>query len=86
LIAITMGDPAGVGPELCLRIVSDDALRSRCVPIIFGDATVLRRVGSLLHLSLPDVVRSLDELDAAAESAVMDTNHSFLRVRSACRS
>ena len=28
LIALTMGDPAGVGPELCLRMLVDKEVRS----------------------------------------------------------
>ena len=43
-IAVTMGDPAGVGPELCLRLLADAAIARECVPIIFGDAALLRRV------------------------------------------
>ena len=43
-IAVTMGDPAGVGPELCVRLLADAAIASECVPVIFGDAGVLRRV------------------------------------------
>ena len=30
-VAVTMGDPAGVGPELCLRILTEPACwRSAC--------------------------------------------------------
>ena len=42
-IAITMGDPAGIGPEICLRLLSHEPTLSRCVPIVFGDANVLER-------------------------------------------
>jgi 4-phospho-D-threonate 3-dehydrogenase / 4-phospho-D-erythronate 3-dehydrogenase len=41
-IAITMGDPAGVGPELCLRALSEPDLLRVCSPIVLGDAAVLR--------------------------------------------
>ncbi|HEY6168766.1 MAG TPA: 4-hydroxythreonine-4-phosphate dehydrogenase PdxA [Verrucomicrobiae bacterium] len=44
-IAITMGDPAGVGPEICLRLLANADLARECVPIVFGDVDVLRRVG-----------------------------------------
>ncbi len=42
IIAITMGDPAGVGPELCLRALASDEVAARCVPVVFGDAKVLQ--------------------------------------------
>lgn len=38
-----MGDPAGVGPEICLRILTETSLPEHVVPIIFGDANVLER-------------------------------------------
>ncbi len=41
-IAVTMGDPAGVGPEICLDLIADSSIADRCVPIVFGDAEVLR--------------------------------------------
>jgi 4-hydroxythreonine-4-phosphate dehydrogenase len=44
VLGLTMGDPAGIGPELCLRALGDSALRRRCVPVLFGDAEVLRRL------------------------------------------
>ena len=34
LIAITMGDPAGVGPEICLRLLVNAAVLERCIPIV----------------------------------------------------
>lgn len=36
-----MGDPAGVGPEICLDLLADEAVSSYCVPIVFGDKEVL---------------------------------------------
>ena len=41
-IAITMGDPAGIGPEVILKALSRRALRQRCEPILFGDLAWLR--------------------------------------------
>jgi 4-hydroxythreonine-4-phosphate dehydrogenase len=49
-IAVTMGDPAGIGPEICLHLLNDTALAATCVPVVFGDAGVLRRVAAQLQL------------------------------------
>src|SRR6188768_847219 len=59
-IAVTMGDPAGVGPELCLRLLADAAIAGECVPIVFGDAGVLRRVadGIGLPFTAPVITKS----------------------------
>lgn len=59
LIAVTMGDPAGVGPEVCLQLLANPAVREFAVPLIFGDATILRRCAGRTGLPAPD--RIIDE-------------------------
>lgn len=46
VIGITMGDPAGIGPEICLRALADRNIAEQCVPVVFGDVTVMDRVAS----------------------------------------
>jgi 4-phospho-D-threonate 3-dehydrogenase / 4-phospho-D-erythronate 3-dehydrogenase len=58
-LGLTMGDPAGVGPEICLRVMNDPTVARRCVPVLFGDAGVLRRVSALGLPALPKQVLSL---------------------------
>jgi 4-hydroxythreonine-4-phosphate dehydrogenase len=53
-IAVTMGDPAGVGPELCLRLLADPAVRTFCSPVVYGDLSVLNRVAEHLGWPCPD--------------------------------
>jgi 4-hydroxythreonine-4-phosphate dehydrogenase len=55
-IAVTMGDPAGVGPEVCLHLLADATLANKCVPIVFGDAAILRRVAAAAKLQLTSPV------------------------------
>jgi len=52
-IAITIGDPAGVGPELALRATADAEIGRMCVPILFGDEQLLRRVADACGLDIP---------------------------------
>ena len=70
-IAITMGDPAGVGPELCLKLLADERVREFCEPVIYGDAGVLQRVAKQLGLKHADAVR--DHRAIHAESVVPGT-------------
>jgi 4-hydroxythreonine-4-phosphate dehydrogenase len=35
-IAITVGDPAGIGPEIAARAAADPRVTSACVPVLFG--------------------------------------------------
>jgi 4-hydroxythreonine-4-phosphate dehydrogenase len=51
-IAVTMGDPAGIGPEVCLHLLADEATCRRCTPVVFGDAAILRRVSDAARLPL----------------------------------
>jgi 4-hydroxythreonine-4-phosphate dehydrogenase len=45
-----MGDPAGVGPELCLRILRNPRILRRCAPVVFGDADIMKQVGRQCRL------------------------------------
>jgi 4-hydroxythreonine-4-phosphate dehydrogenase len=47
-----MGDPAGVGPEVCLHLLADEAIARQCNPVVFGDAAILRRVAEAARLPL----------------------------------
>ncbi len=40
-IAIALGDPAGIGPEIALKAALDPAVRAMCRPLLFGDGMVL---------------------------------------------
>jgi 4-phospho-D-threonate 3-dehydrogenase / 4-phospho-D-erythronate 3-dehydrogenase len=37
-VAVTIGDPAGIGPEIALRAMLDEEVRAVSVPIVIGDA------------------------------------------------
>jgi 4-hydroxythreonine-4-phosphate dehydrogenase len=59
VIAITMGDPAGVGPELCLKAAASPAVARLCTPLIVGDAVLLHNVASTLDLPVPSHILTL---------------------------
>lgn len=54
-LALTMGDPAGVGPELVLRALTYPEIRERCRLVVFGDVTVLGACAEQTGLTLPSV-------------------------------
>ncbi|HEU6447980.1 MAG TPA: 4-hydroxythreonine-4-phosphate dehydrogenase PdxA [Verrucomicrobiae bacterium] len=45
VLGLTMGDPAGIGPEICLAAIREPSIRKSCTPVLFGDAGVLQLVG-----------------------------------------
>jgi 4-hydroxythreonine-4-phosphate dehydrogenase len=68
-----MGDPAGVGPELCLRLLGDSSVLETCQPLVFGDAAVLGRVAESAGLPWRDewVVSEIGSVPAG-RAAVWD--------------
>ncbi len=51
-IAITMGDPCGVGPEVIAKAVGSPVLHECCVPVVIGDPLAVRRALDLLGIDL----------------------------------
>ncbi len=58
-LAITMGDPAGVGAEVVLKALLHESVYQTCVPIVFGDVLYLQ--GAARKLGLPVRVLSAEE-------------------------
>jgi 4-hydroxythreonine-4-phosphate dehydrogenase len=52
LLGLTIGDPAGIGPEIVAKSASQEEVRSACRPLIIGEAGVMRRAARLCHLDL----------------------------------
>lgn len=61
LIAVTMGDPAGIGPEVCLQLLANEAVTEFAVPVIFGDAGMLAQCARKTGLPEPRRVLSQSE-------------------------
>ena len=52
LLAVTLGDPAGIGPEVVLKALAHAELYTRCRPLVVGDRRVLERAAGWLGVSL----------------------------------
>lgn len=51
-IAITMGDPLGIGPEIAVQTVASDEIRSICTPVLIGDRRVFAQAAEVC--GIPD--------------------------------
>ena len=87
-IGVTMGDPAGIGPEVVLKAVAEREVLEACTPVIVGDAQLLAHTARTLDLQcgyeivrrgepLPDETRGpliyhLDNISTAIEPGVVD--------------
>src|SRR5205823_691334 len=58
-VAITMGDAAGIGPEIIVRSLADPVAATWAVPVVLGDARVLERAMDVagVRLSLRRISR-----------------------------
>lgn len=70
-LAITVGDVAGVGPELALRCASLPEVYEHCTPVLIGPEAALRRIGDHLHLVCPERIE-LEALPQRASPGILD--------------
>ncbi|EKN68945.1 4-hydroxythreonine-4-phosphate dehydrogenase [Neobacillus bataviensis LMG 21833] len=52
VIAITMGDPSGVGPEIIVKSLNDQHIYENCRPFVVGDLKILKRALAVTNIEL----------------------------------
>ena len=80
-IGITMGDPAGIGPEVVLKAVAEGEVRRACIPVIIGDAPLLAHTARTLDLqSGYDIVRADEPFPEHSEPVIyhLGNIHGFI--------
>lgn len=88
-LALTMGDPAGVGPEISLKALSSQKAYESARPILVGDMAVMERVAPIVgfrgKLSSIDGPEGFKEGEVNVLSlGLMDQNYLFGRVQAKC--
>ena len=53
LLAMTMGDPAGIGPEIILKALAHADLFDRCRPLVIGDRRMLAQAAPWVGQAAP---------------------------------
>jgi len=51
-VAVTMGDPAGIGPEITARALAQREVREACNPVVLGDPRLMFRAMELVGAGL----------------------------------
>ncbi|MDC7241039.1 MAG: 4-hydroxythreonine-4-phosphate dehydrogenase PdxA, partial [Spirochaetales bacterium] len=51
-IGISMGDPAGIGPEIIVKALTRESVWSQCCPVVVGDARVMEQAVRFLKSDL----------------------------------
>src|SRR3954451_2528248 len=66
ILALTMGDPAGVGPEVIARAWADPQVHEHARPIVVGHPQIIARAAKLIGLNFQiRELHSADEFAAA---------------------
>ena len=60
ILGITMGDAAGVGPEVTVIALTNDEIRAKARVVVIGDASIMADAARIVGCSLP--VRAIDEI------------------------
>jgi 4-hydroxythreonine-4-phosphate dehydrogenase len=72
-IALALGDPAGIGPEIVLKALLDERVRAVCVPVAVGDRRALERHAGASGIALDlAVIRSAEEIGATARPGAVE--------------
>ena len=70
-IAITMGDPCGIGPEVVVKALADSRIYASCRPLVVGNAYAMEQAAQLTGSSL-SIRRTDDPTGAGENPAVVD--------------
>ena len=70
-LAITMGDPAGIGPEIAVKLFAEASIFSLCRPLLIGNSGIISRIIELSGSGLE--INEISEVaDARFERGVID--------------
>jgi len=71
LLAITMGDAAGSGPEIITKALAEPEVRRLCRPVVIGDAAAMEE--AFTFTKAPGEVKAIDKLaDARFQDGIVD--------------
>ncbi len=71
IIAITMGDPCGIGPEVCIKGLKNQEIYRFITPVVIGDKNALER--EIKHLNLSFSLNAIEyPKDAKGRYGIID--------------
>ena len=89
LIAVTMGDPAGIGPEIIVGAWTETVVHEWCRPLVVGHPEIIRRAVDLwqtgvevVEIDSPEAGRAVARRDPLHSPAARTTCWTWRRARS----
>ena len=71
LIAVPIGDPAGIGPEIVVKALNDSDVYEKCRPVLIGDKDVIKQAIGFCDLKL-NINIITDIKDGKYENGTLD--------------
>jgi len=71
ILGITMGDPGGIGPEICIKALAEPEIYQICRPLIIGDAGVIEDAIRFCGVNL-EIRRTKDPGTASFDFGTVD--------------
>ncbi|MDR1823955.1 MAG: 4-hydroxythreonine-4-phosphate dehydrogenase PdxA [Bifidobacteriaceae bacterium] len=71
ILAVTAGDPAGIGPEITVMTVTDPAMRAKARAVVYGDPAILARAAAVSGRQ-PTINPITDPRQAGDDPSVID--------------
>lgn len=71
-IAVTIGDPAGIGPEIVLKALRNPEIYSHVIPVVIGDIDVLKRCADDTGIHDPRISEIPGPADAQGEFGTIE--------------
>ena len=71
-VGVTIGDPAGIGPEVSLKAAAQADVQAACLPVLIGDAEYLLRWSQVFGIECRwEVVKAGDAIPVAARAPII---------------
>ncbi|HIK27205.1 MAG: 4-hydroxythreonine-4-phosphate dehydrogenase PdxA [Oscillatoriaceae bacterium SKW80] len=70
-LAVTLGDPAGIGPEVILKALADTNVKDNCDIKIIGSYSVIEQTYKSIHLKSYFDIKQLDILEVPIEREII---------------
>lgn len=76
ILGITMGDPAGCGPEISVKALADENIYKKTRPLVIGDVHVMNKAVALVGMEDTIQVNQVEKVeDARFEPGIIDVYH-----------
>ena len=76
ILGITLGEAAGIGPEIIAKLIAQDKLKKYCRPVIIGDVRVLELGKRIAGVEFPvSIAADVKEIDWDGPVPILNLNN-----------